>query len=141
MTEIVLAINEQDCTSDGSNTAEEFEAVAVTLLRAAEALRNQEEGKLECFGFDGKALAYVHFHTCGPECNEEALANPPAIGRFESMRESSQSLRVVVVYDRTVPPAFDSVNPTKQRKTPPPVMRRTKVVRFLTRVFIAQFIP
>ena len=49
MTEIVLAINEQDCTSDGSNTAEEFEAVAVTLLRAAEALRNQEEGKLECF--------------------------------------------------------------------------------------------
>ena len=95
MTEIVLAINEQDCTSDGSNTAEEFAAVAVTLLRAAEALRNQEEGKLECFGFDGKALAYVHLHTCGPECNEEALANPPAIARFESMRESSQSLRAL----------------------------------------------
>jgi hypothetical protein len=36
MTEIVLAINEQDCTSDDGNTAGEFEAIAVTLLRAAE---------------------------------------------------------------------------------------------------------
>ncbi len=40
MTEIVLAINEQDCTSDGGNTAEEFEAIAITLLRAADDLRN-----------------------------------------------------------------------------------------------------
>jgi hypothetical protein len=87
MTEIVLAINEQDCTSDGGNTAEEFEAIAVTLLRAAEALRNQEEGKLECFGHDGKPLAWVHLHTCGPDCNEDALADPPAIARFDSMRK------------------------------------------------------
>jgi hypothetical protein len=95
MTEIVLAINEQDCTSDGSNTAEEFEAIAVTLLRAAEALRNQEEGKLECFRCDGKALAYVHLHTCGPQCSEEALADPPTIDRFESMHEPNQSLRAL----------------------------------------------
>ena len=93
MTEIVLAINEQDCTPDDGNTAEEFEAIAVTLLRAAEALRNQEEGKLECFGRDGKALAWVHLHTCGPECNEDALADPPAIARFHSMRKPNQSLR------------------------------------------------
>lgn len=66
MTEIVLAINEQDCSSDDGNTAEEFEAIAVTLLRAAAAIRNQEEGKLECFGHDGKALAWVHLHACGP---------------------------------------------------------------------------
>ena len=76
MTEIVLAINRQDCTSDGSNTAE-FDAVAVTPLHAAEALRNQEEGKLECLGCDGKALAYVHFHSCGSECSEEAMITPP----------------------------------------------------------------
>ena len=95
MTEIVLAINEQDCTSSDGNTAEEFEAIAVTLLRAAEAIRNQEEGKLECFGHDGKALAWVHFHTCGPECSEDALADPPAIARFYSMRETNQSLRVL----------------------------------------------
>ena len=95
MTEIVLAINQQDCTSGVCNTAEEFEAIAMMLLRAAEALRNQEEGKLECFGCDGKALAYVHLHTCGPECNEEALANPPAIARFDSMGEPNESLRAL----------------------------------------------
>ncbi len=95
MTEIVLAINEQDCTSDDGNTAEEFEAIAVTLLRAAEGVRNQEEGKLECFGPGGKALAWVPLHTCGPDCNEDALGDPPAIARFDSMREPDQSLRTL----------------------------------------------
>jgi hypothetical protein len=107
----------------------------------AEAVRNQEEGKLECFGCDGKAPAYVHLHTCGPEYSEEALATPPAIARFESMRESNQSLRALSLSnDRTVPLAVDSVNPTKQRKIPPRVMGRTEVVLFVTRLFIAQFI-
>jgi len=69
MTEISLAINEQDCTSSDGNTAEEFEAIAVTFLRAAEALRNHEEGTLECFGSDGKPLAWVHLQTCSPDCN------------------------------------------------------------------------
>ena len=50
MTEIVVAINEQDCTSSDGNTAEEGEAIAVTFLRAAEALRNHEEGKMERLG-------------------------------------------------------------------------------------------
>jgi len=95
MTQIVLAINEQDCTLNDGNTAEEFEAIAVTLLRAAEAVRNQEEGKLECFGQDGKALAWVRLHTCGPDCNEAALADPPPIARFDSMREHNQSLRAL----------------------------------------------
>lgn len=95
MTEIVLAINEQDCTPDDGNTAEEFVAIAVTLLRAAEAVRNQEEGKLECFGHDGKALAWVHFHTCGPDCDDDALADPPAIARFDSMREPNESVRAL----------------------------------------------
>lgn len=93
MTEMVIAINGQDCTSGGGNTAEEFEAIAVTLLRAAEALRNQEEGKLECFGPDGKRLAWVHLHTCSPDCTDDALSHPPAIARFNSMRTPNQSLR------------------------------------------------
>ena len=84
MTEIVLATNEQDCARDGGNTAEEFEAIAVTLLRAAEAIRNQEEGK---------ALSWVRLHTCGPDCNQHALANPPAIARFDAMPEPNPSLR------------------------------------------------
>jgi len=93
MTEIVLAINEQDCTSDNDNTAEEFEAIAVTLLRAAEALRNQEEGKLECFGSDGKALAFIRLHFCDPTCDQDDLGDPPTIARFDSMLKPSQSLR------------------------------------------------
>jgi len=95
MTEISLAINEQDCTSSDGNTAEEFEAIAVTFLRAAEALRNHEEGTLECFGSDGKPLAWVHLHTCGPDCNDDALSHPPAIARFDSMRTSNQSLQAL----------------------------------------------
>jgi hypothetical protein len=92
MTEIVVAINEQDCTPDDGNSAEEFEVIAVTLLRAAEALRNQEEGKLGCFGHDGKPLAWVHL-----DCNEDALADPPAIARFDSMSETKQSLRALAL--------------------------------------------
>jgi hypothetical protein len=67
----------------------------VTFLRAAGALRNHEEGNLECFAHDGKPLALVHLHTCGPDCNEEALANPPAIARFDSMGEPNESLRAL----------------------------------------------
>ncbi len=72
-------------------------AIAVTLLRAAEAVRNQEEGKLECFGHDGKALAWVHLHTCGSDCDDDALADPPAIARFDSMSEPNQSLRALAL--------------------------------------------
>jgi hypothetical protein len=57
ITQIVLAINEHDCTRDDGNTAKKFEAIAVTLLRAAEAVRNQEKCKLESLGHNGKALA------------------------------------------------------------------------------------
>jgi len=94
MTEISLAINKQDCTSSDDNTAE-FEAIAVTFLRAAEALRNHEEGKLDCFGSDGKPLAWVHLHTCGPDCSDDALSHPPSIARFDSMRTSDQSLQAL----------------------------------------------
>lgn len=95
MIQVVLAINEQDCTIGDGNTAEECEAIAVTLLRTAEAIRNQEEGTLECIGHDGKVRAWVHLHVCGPDCNEDALADPPAIARFDSMREPNESLRAL----------------------------------------------
>jgi len=74
----------------------------------AEALRSQEEGRLECFGHDGKVLARVHLHTCGPE---DALADPPAIARFDSMREpQSVATQLVLVNDRTILSAVDSMN-------------------------------
>ncbi|HYL16575.1 MAG TPA: hypothetical protein VEV41_26305 [Terriglobales bacterium] len=61
MIQTVLAINGEDCTIGSGNTAEEYEAIAVTLLRTAEAIRNREEGRLEFIAQNGKVLAWVAF--------------------------------------------------------------------------------
>jgi hypothetical protein len=95
--QVVLAINEQDCTIGDGNTAEECEAIAVTLLRTAQAIRSQEEGTLECIGHDGKVLAWVHLHVCGPTCDERRLNEPPTIERFESVGETLQPLRALSI--------------------------------------------
>ena len=71
MIQTVLAINGQDCMIGDGNTPEELEAIAVTLLRAAEAIRNREEGAIECTGKDGRLLAYAHVHHCGQTCSLE----------------------------------------------------------------------
>lgn len=94
MIQTVLAINGEDCTIGSGNTAEEYEAIAVTLLRAAEAIRNREDGGLECIGQGGKRLAWVHVHVCGPRCDEDTLDDPPIIERFDSLSGPRQSLRV-----------------------------------------------
>jgi hypothetical protein len=97
MIQTVLAINGQDCTIGSGNTAEEYEAIAVTLLRTAEAVRNREEVKLECVGHDGKVLAWVHVHVCGPSCDEHALVELPIIEQFDCVSEPRQSLRAVLL--------------------------------------------
>lgn len=71
MTQTALGINGQDCTSGDGNTASELEAIAITLLRAAEGIRNREEGTIECVARDGHALAFVHLHDCGMTCELE----------------------------------------------------------------------
>ena len=71
MRQTSLGINGQDCTVGDGNTAGELEAIAVTLLRAAEAIRNREEGTIECVARDGHALAFVHLHDCGITCELE----------------------------------------------------------------------
>lgn len=72
MTQTALGINGQDCTSGDGNTAAELEAIAVTLLRAAEGIRNREEGTIECVARDGHALAFVHLHDCDMTCELES---------------------------------------------------------------------
>jgi len=54
MIQTVLSINGQDRMIGDGNTAEELKAIAVTLLRTAEAIRNREEGAIECIGRDGQ---------------------------------------------------------------------------------------
>jgi hypothetical protein len=95
MTQTVLAINRQDCTIGDGNTAEEYESIAVALLRAAEAIRNREEGRVECFRKDGKVLASVLIHHCGPECDERVLADAARIEEFTCVGGSGSSLRAI----------------------------------------------
>jgi hypothetical protein len=75
MIQISLAINGHDCTTGDGNTPEEYEAIAVTPLRAAEAIRNLEEGRVECLAKNGKVLASVLVHDCGPACDGDTLAD------------------------------------------------------------------
>ena len=95
MIQTALGINGNDCTFGDGNTAEEYEAIAVALLRTAEAIRNGEEGRVECFGHDGKMLASVLIHHCGPECDEDALADAVTIEEFTGVGNSGSSLRAV----------------------------------------------
>lgn len=95
MIQTALGINGNDCTFGDGNTAEEYEAIAVALLRTAEAIRNREEGRVECLGKDGKVLASVLIHHCGAECDEDALADPVTIEEVTCVRSSGSSLRAI----------------------------------------------
>ncbi len=94
MIQTVLAINGQDCMIGDGNTPEELEAIAVTLLRAAEAIRNQEEGAIECTGNDGQPLAYAHVHHCGPVCSLEG-SDVSTIEHLACLVGGSKPLRAI----------------------------------------------
>jgi hypothetical protein len=95
MIQTAFGINGNDCTFGDGNTAEEYEAIAVALLRTAEAIRSGEEGRVECFGHDGKMLASVLIHHCGPHCDEDTLANAATIEEVTCVRSSGSSLRAI----------------------------------------------
>jgi hypothetical protein len=63
MIDTALSINGQDCTSSYGNTPEEYEAIAVTLFRVAQAIRDREHGIVQCLGKDGPALVSVIVHN------------------------------------------------------------------------------
>jgi hypothetical protein len=94
MIQTVLAINGQDCMIGDGNTAEELEAIAVTLLRAAEAIRNREEGAIECVGKDGQMLVYAHVHHCGPTCNFDG-SEVPTIEHLACLGRDSKPLHAI----------------------------------------------
>jgi hypothetical protein len=94
MIRTALAINGQDCMIGDGNTAEEVEAIAVTLLRTAEAIRNREEDAIECIGRDGQTLAYAHVHHCGPAYNLEG-SDVPTIEHLACMAGDSKTLHAI----------------------------------------------
>lgn len=95
MIQTSLAINELDCTIGEGNTAEELEAIAVTLLRGAQAIRNREEGRVQCLGVDGRALASVFVHSCGTTCYLEDGAQPPLIEELRCTSEKQDFVRAI----------------------------------------------
>ena len=99
MLQTSLGINGQDCTLKDGNAATELEAIAITLLRAAEGIRNREEGTIECIGRDGHALALVHLHDCGMTCELERMtledADAPALERLVCLTGDSSELRAM----------------------------------------------
>jgi hypothetical protein len=94
MIQTVLAINGYDCMIGDGNTPEELEAIAVTLLRAAEAIRNREEGAIDCTGKDGQLLAYAHVHHCGPACTLEG-SDVPTIEHLACLAGDSKPLHAI----------------------------------------------
>ena len=62
MIEVALAVNGQDCTGLG-NTAEEIEAIAATLLRVAQAVRERNHGQIRCLTDNGRTLVSAIVHN------------------------------------------------------------------------------
>ena len=62
MIEVALAVNGQDCTGLG-NTPEELEAIAATLLRVAQAVRERNHGQIRCLTGDGRTLVSAIVHN------------------------------------------------------------------------------
>jgi hypothetical protein len=56
MIETAISVNGQDCTRGSGNTPEEYEAMAATLLRVAQAIREHDHGKIRCLTADGRVL-------------------------------------------------------------------------------------
>jgi hypothetical protein len=71
---------------------EEYQAIAITLLRTAEAMRNQEEGRLECAGSDGHMLAYVRVHRRSEACTDEGLDDVPTIEQVVCTGKNRESI-------------------------------------------------
>src|SRR5258705_1117778 len=95
MIQTTLAINELDYTFGEGNTPEEYEAIAVTLLRAAQAIRNREEGRVQCLGKDGKLLASVFVHNCETTCYLEDGAEPPIIEELPCTSEKRDFVNAI----------------------------------------------
>jgi hypothetical protein len=50
---------------------------------------------VECLGKNGKVLAPVLIHHCGPECDEDALADAVTLEEFTCVGSSGSSRRAV----------------------------------------------
>src|SRR5258708_17723229 len=111
MIQTTLAINELDYTLGKGNTPEEYEAIAVTLLRAAQAIRNREEGRVQCLGVDGRVLASVFVHSCDTTCYLEDDTEPPIIEELPCTSEKQDFVSAI---------SQSMIDPFRRAPGPPP---------------------
>ena len=97
MTQIVLAINEQDCTPDDGNTAEEFEGHCCHASSCRRGRPESGRGQAGVLWARRQSTGVGPFTYLRPDCDDDALADPPAIARFDSMSEPNQSLRALAL--------------------------------------------
>jgi hypothetical protein len=76
MIETALVVNGQDCTNGCGNTPEEYEAIAITLFRIAQAIRQREHGLIQCLKKDGGILVSVIVHNRELTSNEDDIEFP-----------------------------------------------------------------
>jgi hypothetical protein len=76
MIETALSINGQDCTTGPGNTPEEYEAIAATFLRLAQAVREQNHGTIQCLSRDGQLLVSAIVHNRALARNGKELEFP-----------------------------------------------------------------
>ena len=94
MVQTAIWINNQDCTTGDGNSPEEYEAIAVMLLRAAQAVRNLEEGRLECLRERDESLLDITVHHCpGDPCPLELERIRPTIEKWRYLPEPPEPLR------------------------------------------------
>lgn len=63
MIETAISLNGQDCTAGPGNTPQEYEAMAATFLRVAQAIRDKENGTIKCLSRDGRPLVSALVHN------------------------------------------------------------------------------
>ena len=99
MIETALSVNGQDCSGVPGNTPEEFEAMAATMLRVAQAIREKANGTIKCLNRDGRALVSALLHNRSLAHNggeldfpiiEElhCIDDPPDAAAFQTISES-----------------------------------------------------
>jgi hypothetical protein len=86
MIETALSVNGQDCTNGAGNSPEEYEAMAATLLRVAQAIREEDNGVIQCLSKDGRVLISAIIDNRKPIHNGTELEFP-TIEQFRSLDE------------------------------------------------------
>jgi hypothetical protein len=113
MIETAISVNGQDCTKGAGNTPEEYEAMAATLLRVAQAVREHDNGKIRCLTPDGRVLLSVIVLNRDLVCNGSEREFPP-IEELHCVQESTDRAVAFRNMSRSMIDHFRQLNVDRQ---------------------------